>query len=75
MGCNYGDLDNDGYLDFCVGTGDLNLETLIPNRMFRNAEGKFFKMSPRRAGSGICRRGTLSVSQISTTTAPRTFMR
>ncbi len=43
MGSNFGDLDNDGYLDFYVGTGDPNLETLIPNRMFRNAEGKTFQ--------------------------------
>jgi len=28
------DLDNDGYLDFYLGTGDPDLSTLIPNRMF-----------------------------------------
>ena len=43
MGINYGDLDNDGYLDFYVGTGDTDLSTLIPNRMFRNADGRFFQ--------------------------------
>jgi ASPIC and UnbV/FG-GAP-like repeat len=43
MGCNYGDLDNDGWLDFYVGTGNPGLSTLVPNRMFRNAEGRFFQ--------------------------------
>jgi hypothetical protein len=42
MGLNYGDLDNDGWLDFYAGTGNLELETLIPNRMFRNHDGKYF---------------------------------
>ncbi len=42
MGLNYGDLDNDGWLDFYAGTGNPNLETLIPKRMFRNHDGKYF---------------------------------
>lgn len=43
MGFNYGDLDNDGYLDIYFGTGDPNFESIIPNRMFRNVEGKYFE--------------------------------
>jgi hypothetical protein len=43
MGSNVGDLDNDGYLDFYVGTGAPDFRTLYPNRMFRNAEGRFFQ--------------------------------
>ena len=43
MGHNFGDLDNDGFLDFYAGTGDPDLATLIPNRMFRNAGGKYFQ--------------------------------
>lgn len=42
MGINYGDLDNDGWLDFYVGTGSTDLGMLIPNRMFRNHDGKYF---------------------------------
>ena len=42
MGLNYGDLDNDGWLDFYAGTGNPNLGMLIPKRMFRNHDGKYF---------------------------------
>ncbi len=52
MACNFGDLDNDGYLDFYLGTGDPDLSTLIPNRMFRNAEGKFFQDVTTAGGFG-----------------------
>ena len=41
MGSNYGDLDNDGYPDLYLGTGDPTLEMLVPNRVFRNAGGRF----------------------------------
>ena len=43
MGFNYGDLDNDGFLDIYLGTGDPNFESIIPNRMFRNVGGKYFE--------------------------------
>ncbi|HYS04339.1 MAG TPA: CRTAC1 family protein [Candidatus Dormibacteraeota bacterium] len=57
MGSNYGDLDNDGWLDFYVGTGDPNLGTLIPNRMFRNAEGRFFQEVTTSGGFGHLQKG------------------
>ena len=41
MGSNYGDLDNDGWPDFYAGTGEPNLRAIVPNRMFRNAGGRF----------------------------------
>jgi hypothetical protein len=43
MGANFGDLDNDGFLDVYVGTGAPDLNTLMPKRMFRNANGQFFQ--------------------------------
>jgi len=43
MGLNFGDLDNDGWLDFYTGTGTPDLGMLVPKRMFRNAEGRAFQ--------------------------------
>jgi len=57
MAGNFGDLDNDGYLDFYLGTGDPNLGTLIPNRMFRNAEGRYFQDVTTVGGFGHVQKG------------------
>lgn len=57
MGSNFGDLDNDGFLDFYLGTGDPNLGTLIPNRMFRNADGKVFQDVTTSGGFGHLQKG------------------
>lgn len=43
MGLNYGDLDNDGWLDLYVGTGTPNLNAITPNRMFLNKKGTSFE--------------------------------
>ena len=42
MGNNFGDLDNDGFLDFYLGTGYPSYEALVPNRMYRNVDGTRF---------------------------------
>jgi hypothetical protein len=57
MGHNYGDLDNDGWLDFYCGTGDPDFTTLIPNRMFRNAGGRFFQDVTSVTGTGHIQKG------------------
>jgi hypothetical protein len=57
MGHNYGDLDNDGWLDFYCGTGDPDFRTLIPNRMFRNSGGKFFQDVTTATGTGHIQKG------------------
>jgi hypothetical protein len=57
MSGNFGDLDNDGYLDLYLGTGDPDLSTLIPNRMFRNAEGKGFQDVTASGGFGHIQKG------------------
>ena len=41
MGSNFGDFDNDGFLDLYLGTGDPTW-TLVPNRMFKNVAGRRF---------------------------------
>lgn len=43
MGSNFGDFDNDGWMDFYLGTGKPDLRALVPNRMFRNIEGRRFE--------------------------------
>jgi hypothetical protein len=57
MGSNFGDLDNDGFLDFYAGTGDPEMNTIIPNRMFRNAGGKFFQDVTSSGGFGNLHKG------------------
>jgi hypothetical protein len=57
MGANFGDFDDDGYLDCYLGTGIPDLRALLPNRMFRNAGGKFFQDVTTSAGVGHLQKG------------------
>lgn len=57
MGANFGDLDNDGWLDFYVATGDPALDTLIPNRMFRGDGGHRFEEVTTSGGFGHLQKG------------------
>jgi len=43
MGANFGDLDNDGFLDLYLGTGNPGLKTLVPNVALHNVAGKRFE--------------------------------
>ncbi len=42
MGSNFGDIDNDGYLDFYLGTGNPQLKSAVPNKLFKNMNGVSF---------------------------------
>lgn len=57
MGSNFGDLDNDGWLDFYVGTGNPSFQSIIPNRMFRNVHGKRFEEVTLPGGFGHLQKG------------------
>lgn len=57
MGANFGDLDNDGFLDFYLGTGAPSYAALMPNFMFRNREGKSFDDVTTATGTGHLQKG------------------
>jgi len=57
MGSNFGDFDNDGFLDFYLGTGDPDLGTLVPNRMFKNVAGRRFAEITGSSGTGNLQKG------------------
>jgi len=57
MGSNYGDFDNDGFLDMYLGTGDPDLGTLIPNRMFKNVAGQRFSEITGSSRTGHLQKG------------------
>ncbi len=57
MGVNFGDLDNDGYLDFYLGTGYPDYEALMPNIMYRNQGGTGFSDVTSAGGFGHLQKG------------------
>lgn len=57
MGANFGDLDNDGWLDVYLGTGESSYQALLPNRMFRNDRGKRFMDVTTAGGFGHLQKG------------------
>ena len=57
MGSNFGDLDNDGWLDVYLGTGDPDYQALLPNRMFRNDGGRRFQDITSSGGFGHLQKG------------------
>ena len=57
MAANIGDLDNDGYLDFYLGTGGLSFGALVPNVMYRNEQGQRFQDVTLSGGFGHLQRG------------------
>lgn len=57
MGGNFADFDNDGLLDFYLGTGDPDIAMLVPNRMFRNLGGGRFAEITGSSGTGHLQKG------------------
>jgi len=42
MGCNFGDVNNDGFLDCYIGTGAPSFFALTPNKLYLNSRGEKF---------------------------------
>jgi hypothetical protein len=57
MGSNFGDIDNDGWLDMYLGTGNPDFQSLTPNRLFKNMGGKYFADVTRSARVGNLQKG------------------
>jgi hypothetical protein len=57
MGAGFGDLDNDGWLDVYLTTGEPDYLSLMPNAMFRNDGGKMFQDVTSSGGFGNLQKG------------------
>jgi hypothetical protein len=66
MGSNFGDLDNDGFLDFYLGTGSPSYGSLVPNVLFRNDRVSVSWISRLPLALVTCKRDTQLHLPIST---------
>ncbi len=57
MGSNFADLDNDGFLDIYLATGTPSFAMLVPNRLFKNDQGKRFVDATTSSGTGHLQKG------------------
>lgn len=57
MGANFGDVDNDGFLDVYLGSGNPSLTSALPYVLMRNKEGKSFVDITQSSGTGELHKG------------------
>ncbi|WP_426670046.1 CRTAC1 family protein [Mucilaginibacter sp. McL0603] len=57
MGANFGDIDNDGYTDMYFGTGNPDFKSLVPNKLFKNIDGKKFADVTTSSRTGNLQKG------------------
>lgn len=57
MGSNFGDIDNDGYLDIYLGTGQPACFYVVPNVLLHNSGGLRFEDATVPSGTGHLQKG------------------
>lgn len=57
MGGNFGDVDNDGWLDMYLGSGNPDFKSLVPNKLFHNMGGKRFEDATTASRLGNLQKG------------------
>jgi hypothetical protein len=57
MGANFGDIDNDGYLDLYLATGGPEYGALSPKMLLRNHDGRYFADVTAASGTGDLHKG------------------
>ena len=57
MGANFGDIDNDGFLDIYFGSGNPSYASLVPYVLLRNHDGKYFVDVTQSSGTGELHKG------------------
>ena len=57
MGCNFGDIDNDGWPDYYLGTGAPEFTTIVPNKLYHNIGGKKFEDITYATNTGHIQKG------------------
>jgi tetratricopeptide (TPR) repeat protein len=57
MGSNFGDVDNDGFLDIYLGMGNPSFAAMTPHTLFRNESGKSFVDITASSGTGELHKG------------------
>ncbi len=57
MGANFGDIDNDGWLDMYLGMGNPSYTAMFPHTLLRSDEGKHFSDITASSGTGDIHKG------------------